>query len=119
MKVLTQAYGYGVCRLFTDDNLEKLPQIAVEGGVEEAVPLRYRDGFSYLSTDGTDVAQIEKQIELPESCKAPVTEGEVAGRAVYYLNGTEIGSVDILYNKAVERAGYWDYFRKMVEFYLL
>lgn len=119
MEELTQAYGYGVCRLFTDENLEQLPSIDVEGGVQEAVPLRYRNEFSYLSTDGTDVGQIEKQVELPESCKAPVKEGEVAGRAVYYLNGTEIGSVDILYDGAVERARYWDYFRRMLEWYLI
>lgn len=119
MRNLTQTYGYGVCRLFTDENLDELPQIAVDGGVQEMVPLRYQEGFSYLSTDGTDVGQIEKQLELPESCKAPVTEGEIAGRAVYYLNGAEIGSVDILYDGGVERAGYWDYFRKMVEMYLI
>ena len=105
--------------MFTDENLEELPQILVENGVKEMVSLRYRSGFSYLSTDGTDVAQIEKQLELPESCKAPIKNGEVAGRVVYYLNGTEIGSVDILYNEDVEHAGYWDYFRKMLEMYII
>lgn len=112
-------YGYGVCRLFTDENQEELPQIAVEDGTQKIVPLRYRGGFSYLSTDGTDVTQIEKQLEIPESCRAPITEGEVAGRAVYYLNGVEIGSVDILYHGDVERAGYWDYFRKILELYFV
>lgn len=91
----------------------------VENGVEEVVPLRYQTDFSYLSTDGTDVTQIEKQLELPESGKAPITDGEVAGRAVYYLNGMEIGSVNILYDGNVEHAGYWDYFRRMLELYLI
>ncbi len=112
-------YGYGVCRLFTDENQEKLPLMLVENGVQEIVSLRYQGEFSYLSTDGTDVTQIEKRLELPNSCKAPAIEGEVAGRAVYYLNEVEIGSVDILYNENIERAGYWDYFRKMLEIYFI
>lgn len=112
-------YGYGVCRLFTDENQEKLPLMFVENGVQEIVSLRYQGEFSYLSTDGTDVTQIEKRLELPNSCKAPAIEGEVAGRAVYYLNEVEIGSVDILYNENIERAGYWDYFRKMLEIYFI
>lgn len=116
---MTQAYGYSVCRLFQDENSEELPQIVVEGGVKEWVSLQFQKGFSYLSIDGTDVGQIEKKIELPKGCKAPITEGGVAGRVVYYLNGAEIGSVDILYKESVERAGYWDYFRKLVEIYLI
>lgn len=112
-------YGYGVCRLFTDENVEELPTMAVNGGVEKEVPLRYREGFSYLSTDGTDVTQMEKVLELPEICTAPVNSGEVVGRAVYYLNGVEVGSVDILFASSVEKAGYWDYFWELIEVYLV
>jgi len=112
-------YGYGVCRLFTDENTDELPSLSVEGGVKEEIGLRYQKGFSYLSTDGTDVTQIQKKIELPETCKAPVVDGQVAGRAVYSLNGAEIGSVDILYDGGVEKAGYWDYFRKLLDIYLI
>lgn len=112
-------YGYGVCRLFTDENVEELPAIAVDGGVEKEAALRYREGFSYLSTDGTDVTQMEKVVELPKSCTAPVNSGEVAGRAVYYLNGVEVGSVDILFASSVEKAGYWNYFWELIEVYLM
>jgi len=112
-------YGYGVCRLFTDENMEELPNMIVEGGVADNVALRYREGFSYLSTDGTDVTQIEKKVELPEGCRAPVNSGDIAGRAVYYLEGAEIGSVDILFAESVEKARYWDYFWKIIEIYLV
>lgn len=112
-------YGYGVCRLFTDENVEELPAMAVDGGVEKEAALRYREGFSYLSTDGTDVTQMEKVVELPKSCTAPVNSGEVAGRAVYYLNGVEVGSVDILFASSVEKAGYWNYFWELIEVYLM
>lgn len=113
------SYGYGVCRLFTDENVDTLPDMVVTGGVEEWVSLRYEKEFSYLSTDGTDVSGIEKRIELPENCKAPVSEGETVGRAVYYLGDMEIGSVDIQFSGTVEQAGYWDYFKKSFEKYLL
>lgn len=60
-----------------------------------------------------------RKIELPETAIAPFAEGDTAGRAVYLLNGVEIGSVPILYENAVAKAVYKDYLRKIMEFYLL
>ena len=46
-------------------------------------------------------------------------EGTEAGRVRYLLNGTEIGSVPILFAEDVEKAGYPDYLRKIFGFFLL
>ena len=51
--------------------------------------------------------------------RAPVAKGAEAGRAVYLLNGVEIGSVPILYENDVAKAVYKDYLFKIMEFYLL
>ena len=51
--------------------------------------------------------------------RAPVSEGEVAGYARYYLNETEIGNVPILFSKSVEKAGYSDYLKKILGYFLL
>ena len=55
---------------------------------------------------------MEKKIELPETAIAPFAEGDTAGRAVYLLNGVEIGSVPILYENDVAKAVYKDYLFK-------
>ena len=112
-------FGFGVCNLYIDTNQESLSPLTVERGVSEEVSLRYDGEFRYLDTAGNDLSAVEKVIELPEAAQAPVTEGSVAGRARYLLDGTEIGSVPILFGETVEKAGYLDYLRKAVGFFLL
>lgn len=112
-------YGFGVCNVYVDENKESLPPMPVERGVEEEVPLCFGGEFRYLDIAGNNLEAVEKVIELPESVQAPVTEGGEAGKARYLLNGSEIGSVPILYGATVEKAGYLDYLKKVVGFYLL
>lgn len=113
------SYGYSVCDLYIDSNQEPLTNLAVEGGVADEVPLKYQGEFRYLDTQGNALDQIEKVIELPETAWAPVAAEEQAGVARYILNGTEIGSVPILYTEAVDKAGYFDYLQKIMGFFLL
>lgn len=112
-------YGYGICKLYRDENSDILPDIEIQGGVKDEVPIQYEGEFSYLSTDGTDVSQIIKEIVLDDEVKAPVTEGDTAGKAVYYLNGTEIGSVPLLFKESVDKAGFMDYLKKVFQSYLI
>lgn len=113
------SYGFSVCSLYVDDKREPLPVMPVEGGITEEVPIRYQSEFRYLDMEGNPVEQMEKVIELPESVKAPVEQGEVAGRVRYLLNGEEIGTVPIVYEQTVLKAGYSDYLHKIFLFFLL
>ncbi len=112
-------YGFGVCDLYIDENQDILEELLVEGGTQEQVPVRYQKEFRYLDTEGSDLSAVEKVLELPETAKAPIQEGEEAGYARYLLNGVEIGSVPILYAESVEKAGYMDYLRKILVLFLL
>lgn len=111
-------YGFGKCHIYSDANEDKLPAVEVAKGTEEFVNVTYESPFSYISTDGSDVSGIKKSIELPKSAAAPIKQGDVAGKAVYTLNGKEIGSVDILYTNDVKEATYKDYFLKAVQFFM-
>lgn len=112
-------YGFGKCQVYKDENKDKLPSLAIQGGVEDSSPLAYESGFTYLDVAGSDLSAITKELDLPESADAPVKKGEPAGRAVYKLNGKEIGSVSILYEKDVKEALFKDYFLKILEEFLL
>lgn len=112
-------YGFGVCKLYIDENNDALEPIAVKGGVEEKVPLKYEGEFRFLDTEGRNLSAVEKRVELPESVQAPAVENGEAGRARYYLDGAEIGSVPILYGATVEKAGFGDYMKKVLGFFLL
>lgn len=106
-------YGYANCSLYTDNEMPQLPQIEVEGGKEESVPLKYEGEFSYLSLSGEDFSAVEKELDIPETLAAPVAEGQSVGRLVYRLGGKELGSVEVKTAQAVEKAGYSDYLGKM------
>ena len=110
-------YGFSVSNLYVDENKEPLPQMRVEGGVEETVSLHYAEEFRYLDVTGRDLSAVEKELKLPESVEAPVTEGETAGQAVYRIGGEEIGRVAVLYGASVEKAGFGDYFKKVLGVY--
>lgn len=112
-------YGFGKCQVYKDENKDKLPSLAIQGGVEDSSPLAYESGFTYLDVEGSDLSAITKELDLPESADAPVKKGEPAGKAVYKLNGKEIGSVSILYEKDVKEALFKDYFLKILEEFLL
>ena len=111
-------YGFGKCQIYTDENSEPLSPIKVEKGVFETAELHYEGTFQYVSTDGSNLSGVVKTMELPESVPAPVKENDIAGRVVYTLDGREIGSVNILYSKTVEKATFRDYFSKALFFYL-
>lgn len=112
-------YGFSVSNLYRDANQEAIPDLAVEGGVEEFVPIAFEGEFTFLDIAGNSLDQVEKQLDLPEMAKAPIKQGETAGYARYYLNGNEIGNVPILYTADVEKAGYGDYLLKIFRNFLL
>ena len=111
-------YGFGKCHVYSDTNEDKLSSIAIEKGTADFAGLTYAQPFSYISTDGSDLTTVKKELVLPETATAPVSKGDVAGKAVYTLNGKEIGHVDILYTDTVTAATYKDYFLRALHFFL-
>lgn len=108
-------YGFGKCQVYKDENKDKLPNLAVHGGVTDQVPLAYESGFSWLDVTGSDLSAITKELVLPDAAEAPVKKGQTAGKVVYKLNQKEIGSVNILFQKGVKKALFRDYFLKTLE----
>ena len=112
-------YGFGVCNLYTDENTDALPDIAVTGGVEQWSSCVYEGKFSYLDTTGANLNAVEKKLSFAENLKAPVHAGDKAGEACYYLDGKKIGSVAILAASDIEKAGFSDYLFRCLEQLLL
>lgn len=111
-------YGFGKCQVYQDENDEELPSLNVTGGVADTVPLQYENSFGYLDVTGADLSAVTKEIQLPETVAAPVRKSDPAGKAVYKLNGAEIGSVNILFQESVAEAHFKDYFLRMLGFLL-
>ena len=110
-------YGFGKCRLYTDEEQIKFPPLKVRKGVQNQVTCHVKEDFRYLDTDGKDLAGIQRSIQLADTVTAPVQEGETAGYLVYTLDGKEIGRSDLVFDESVEKAGYGFCVKKAWEVY--
>lgn len=108
-------YGFGKCSIYVDKNEDAIEPIPVTRSIGKTAPCTYKSEFRYLDTEGNVVENVEKKIELPESIEAPVREGDKAGTAQYYWNGSKIGEVDIVYQESIERSGYLDFLKHIWE----
>lgn len=106
-------YGYANCKLYEDKEMIPLPDMTVDNGVEDVVPLKYHGTFTYLSLRGEDFSAIEKKLDLASSLPAPVEEGQAAGSLIYSLGGKKIGEVPVVTAGAVREAGFLDYFKRL------
>ncbi len=107
-------YGFSVCNLFRDENNFELEDLPIKGALEQGVAIAFKEPFVYLDVENKDLSGIQKVLELPEFVEAPIAEGDVAGFAVYTLNGKEIGRTEIVFTESMEKAGFMDYFRKVL-----
>lgn len=113
------SYGFNVSDVYIDENREALPQLTLQNGLQDTVGLVYAGEFRYLDTKGNDLSKVEKTLQLPEQVEAPAEQGKKVGEAVYSLNGTVLGSVDILFGESVEKAGYKDYLYRIFMDFLM
>ena len=106
-------YGYGNCKVYRDANPPQLTSVSISGGVEDMIEVQYGDSFSFLGLHGENFANIEKEVIMQKTIEAPIVIGDVLGYLVYRLDGQEIGRVEILAAQSVEKAGFFDYWRKI------
>lgn len=106
-------YGFSRCSLYTDEEMERLPQIDVKGALGKQAEVVYQNEFSYLSTTGEDFSAIERKIVWNDEIAAPLVKGEQVGACVYMLGEKEIGRVPIVAAADVERADYLDYVNEL------
>lgn len=104
-------YGFSVSNLYRDENDFVLQNLPIKGALEDSVGIAFKEPFVYLDTENRDLSAIQKTLSLPEEVEAPVKEGDVAGYAIYTLNGQEIGKTEIIYTQNIEKASFLDYFK--------
>lgn len=105
-------YGFGKCQMYTDEKMPSLDPISVAGGIQEFISLEYEKKFTYLDTTGANLNAVTSRLQIPDKVNAPVKKGDVVGQLIYYLDGKKIGSVNLLAEETVKKAGFFDYLRK-------
>lgn len=108
-------YGFSVSKVYQDENTDSLKDLKVDGGTKENVPVKYESDFHYISLDGTSLENVEKEIQLPKKVEAPVKKGDVVGKAIYSIDGKEIGNVPIVCGETIKKAGFKDCLMKTLK----
>ncbi len=111
-------YGFSVSNLYRDENDFDLDALPIRGAIKQDAAIAFKEPFVYLDTENRDISAIQKELQLPEQVEAPVMEGDVAGYAVYTLNGQEIGKTEIIYTESLEKASFRDYFMQALTYML-
>lgn len=101
-------YGFGICRVYKDENMEIADKVKVKGGVVRETKVMLEKQFQYLDTEGKPIENIERSLKLAGQIQAPVKTDTVVGKAVYKLDGKEIGTVNLMAAENVKKAGFAD-----------
>lgn len=110
-------YGFGKCSKYQEDALVKVEAVAVKKGVEDKVKVAQKEPFSYVDTTGANLSAIERKVEMNSEIIAPVIKGDKIGEAKYYLDGNEIGSVDIVAAENVEKMTYGSTLHDVLDYF--
>ena len=73
--------------------------LPVTGSLVRFVPVRTESGVSYPLGAGE---RVTARVDLPETVKAPVEEGAIAGSLTFYMDGEPIGSTYLVYSRSVK-----------------
>lgn len=99
-------YGFSKCSKYEDENvLEKVTYFEVEKGKESQVEGVCENTFTYVDTEGLDLANVKKKIKK-KTVTAPVKVNDIIGEVTYSIDGNEIGKMNILAKHSVEKMDY-------------
>lgn len=113
-------YGFANYSIYTDQNLDTpIEPVRVVKGVTDTVTGKVQKEFSYLCSKGRSQENIRKEIVLEEQIPAPVALETKIGEIVYYYGDEKIGSVDIVAAESIAKAGFKDYFIKVLKRYFM
>ena len=102
--------NYGIAKALLTE--EELPLIRVEKGVIPEISIGISDNFHML-LEKSKMNQIEKQISLPSSVQAPIHENDKIGEVEFSIDGTVIGTADIVAKTSVEGLGFSGMIKKI------
>lgn len=105
---------YGINNFFPRtvfSTIENYKDVMVKDGMEESTSTCIKGDLSLILCDADDVRVV---YELEDYIDAPVSAGDVVGKAIIYVNGQRMGSFPITAAAAVERANYMWYLKRLL-----
>lgn len=92
---------------------QRIDEVVVEKGKEAKINAIVKEDVSVLVKKG-DEKSVSKEVILPKSIKAPFKEGTKVGEIILAKDGQEVGRVDLITEKGVEKASMMDMFHRLI-----
>lgn len=105
---------YGINNFFPRtvfSTIKNYKDVKVKDGMEESTSTCIKGDLSLILCEADDVRVV---YELEDYIDAPVSAGDVVGKAIIYVNGQRMGSFPITAAAAVERANYMWYLKRLL-----
>lgn len=115
-KEVSEMFNYAFAnfesKVYLDGNT-KLDSVAVQGGKQDSIDVTAESKLIAFGKKGS--VDYEVQIELPETVKAPISQGDVVGTAqLKDAQGKVVSQVNLLAKCSVEAKTYWDYVHDII-----
>lgn len=107
-------YGFGKCNIYKEEKTPEMKPVDVKRGEEKQIEVVQKFPFTYVDVSGADLNAIERKVEIKE-LTAPIKKGEKVGVARYYLNGKEIGNVELVAAEDMKEIRYIGALQKVME----
>lgn len=108
------SYGFGKCNVYREDTIFEIEPVKILKGEKEFVAVEQKTPFSYVDTAGNNLNSIERKVELHE-VTAPIKIHDKVGVIRYYLDGKEIGSIDVIATESVGELRYTGALQNVME----
>ncbi|RCX17174.1 D-alanyl-D-alanine carboxypeptidase (penicillin-binding protein 5/6) [Anaerobacterium chartisolvens] len=93
---------------------EKITDILVIKGVKSYVSIRAVDEIAYPLTQ-SEKDRLVREVDLPESFRAPVMKDIEVGSIRYLLDEKVIGESSLKTGSDIRKKGFWDYFAQILK----
>jgi len=104
--MLLLKYGFDAYELYEYANKDEiLCALPVEKGIHSVVDIIVDSQASFVATTA-DYARIKVQIDLPETIKAPVYQGQKIGEILFLIDDNTVKTVDLTAGQTIEEYTY-------------
>jgi D-alanyl-D-alanine carboxypeptidase (penicillin-binding protein 5/6) len=111
-------YGFANTQLYKDLAEEhSFEPVSIKKGVKDTASVSMKKDFSCVFTNGEDITAVSSQAVFAENIKAPVAKGDVLGNVEYFYEGKKLGSVELLAQEDIEKAGFIFCLEKILKWY--
>ena len=111
---VTKMLDYGFSTFSVLNETPEIPDtVAVKKGKYDEVKINVNESLDMVVIKGKE-KQLETNVELCEFVEAPVAAGDIIGSVTYKLNGEVIKIIPISATEDSERAGFSDYFVRIL-----